>query len=446
MRKLILHMGDFKTGSTALQTELARFHDPLLSKGFLYPDFSGNSDYSKRGINVGGNAQKIARAMIGPEDEHFASLDSLFSQLEKLIKTSHQNIILSSEWFSLVDIDLINQLYLIARKRRLSVHGVFFLRSPLKQIISNKSEFVKSNLDINKSTNDPIFMDSYIDGNFSFLQQTIEKITYIDENIFPVRMFNFEDAKGDIFGFFLEKVLDLDREQMGPHGKPVKGNQRVNRSLTDHEETMFNYLNRMEISSPLRQSIVQNLMLMEPHQPWVKAISDREIDRSLALFSNELSEAINKKIEGTPISIAASPQESSEDAIDTNLRLFALMLKVLDEHIVTKDDHTRAKSDNLEYNKGRRGAEDHGHCVPEEGLHAKQEKLRVSEDASAERANFAQASASQPSSSRPQQIAKISDYLDSKLHKWISDFTTFPDGVRRRLRKASEKRRRSSSG
>ncbi|MEP0156705.1 hypothetical protein [Pseudophaeobacter sp.] len=146
MKKIILHCGMPKTGSSALQVQLAQSRETLLKHGFDYLPM-GDFKQARQGRITSGNGAGLARAYLNPE--HPASLASRRGELTQkfcdMITAGDQHVILSSEFFSAAPRALLGQL-----ATELSdfgeVHLVFFVREQLNALASTYIQQVKRHL------------------------------------------------------------------------------------------------------------------------------------------------------------------------------------------------------------------------------------------------------------------------------------------------------------
>lgn len=103
-RTVFLHIGVFKTGSSALQVFFAKNQDTLAKHGVEYPGLS-ELNPARRGLVTSGNAPFIARSLMDEEkpfylpdheDEHLTAFR------QHLQQTKTPNVLFSSEFFSYV--------------------------------------------------------------------------------------------------------------------------------------------------------------------------------------------------------------------------------------------------------------------------------------------------------------------------------------------------------
>ena len=103
-RTVFLHIGVFKTGSSALQVFFAKNQQTLAKHGLEYPSLNG-LDLAKRGLVTSGNAAFVARSLFDkntrlsvadPNGEYLATFQKSLQQ------STAPNALFSSEFFSSV--------------------------------------------------------------------------------------------------------------------------------------------------------------------------------------------------------------------------------------------------------------------------------------------------------------------------------------------------------
>ncbi|WCL54944.1 hypothetical protein [Gimibacter soli] len=102
MNTCYLHIGIFKTGSSALQVYFARNAEKLAAAGIRYPD-TGNRKRAEAGLITSGNGVWLARSLL-PKSNFMQRADTRDAQLklfaEMLGNGAGRDLLLSSEFFS----------------------------------------------------------------------------------------------------------------------------------------------------------------------------------------------------------------------------------------------------------------------------------------------------------------------------------------------------------
>ena len=156
MKKVFIHLGLPKTGSSYLQHIFAKNSALYNQHGLIYKDFSNNFSAVNKNSPTNGNAGKIANSLIGnfslinksnnptkvKQDikiENFQYLDDFFNTLDK---NKDYNHLISSESFSSCTSDSLKYFFNIISKNFECVL-VAFVRNPVDQIISNYYQRLK---------------------------------------------------------------------------------------------------------------------------------------------------------------------------------------------------------------------------------------------------------------------------------------------------------------
>jgi hypothetical protein len=143
MKKIILHCGMPKTGSSALQVQLSQGRDALLSVGFDYLQM-GDFALGAQGKINSGNGVGLARAYL--PSHHQASLwsrrDEQIQKFLKVIRTAEGHVILSSEFFSVIPPAAMHEL-VAALSTEGEVELIFIVRNQLNFLASAYIQQVK---------------------------------------------------------------------------------------------------------------------------------------------------------------------------------------------------------------------------------------------------------------------------------------------------------------
>lgn len=145
MRTVFLHIGVFKTGSSALQVFFAMNQKQLAAAGVRYPSLS-DLDGAKRGLVSSGNAAYLARSLMEPEAP-MALPQQKDDQLRKfeqsLNNTKEGNLLLSSEFFSYVPGASFQSLKEIANRNGFRLKVIAFVREQTSYLESLYIQRVK---------------------------------------------------------------------------------------------------------------------------------------------------------------------------------------------------------------------------------------------------------------------------------------------------------------
>lgn len=144
MRKLVIHAGFHKTGTTALQHALNNAIAALNSQGWHYPVISHGSSQSDSALALGkrGWGWKGRGAKVIPM--------RVWTKLVSKINRDKRNIVISSEFFSELDADSLHKIKTAFPDR--DIHVVFTLRPLDKLFPSNFQQTLKAGGDLDYDT------------------------------------------------------------------------------------------------------------------------------------------------------------------------------------------------------------------------------------------------------------------------------------------------------
>ena len=155
-KRIVIHLGSPKTGSTALQLSLLNNRDLLRSQGFDYQFFEDDAeDWSiKRGLTGG----SIWNPIYPNIDGHFEVGDLQFEMVNKVLQITlkqlevYDTVILSNEFlFLLASSPLFGKLISdFSLKNEVEIEMVMYLRSPFDFLLSWYSESVKRGFTVSK--------------------------------------------------------------------------------------------------------------------------------------------------------------------------------------------------------------------------------------------------------------------------------------------------------
>ncbi len=253
MKKIILHCGMPKTGSSALQVQLAQSREDLCRYGY---DYLPMGDFKKaaQGQITSGNGAELARAYLNPE--HPASLaarrEELTGTFRSRIAESENHVILSSEFFSATPRPLLAELT-AALEDLGKVQLVFFAREQLNALASTYVQQVKRHL----LTDYP---DTYFDGwniskspmmdYYGYFNRLRSLVPSVEITVRPYELSKSHD-KG-LIGLLLEMI-----DAQVP-GEVLPADSRINLSPSPQEIRLMLEVNkhqpRMQFSDMLVES------------------------------------------------------------------------------------------------------------------------------------------------------------------------------------------------
>jgi len=232
-KKIILHIGHGKTGSSAIQAALARNQDVLRSAGIFYPDHAA-SDSARRGEVTSGNLDvqdwfgrvvEIARAHEG-EDTILFSNELLFHDFDAFLANHH-------DYADEFEFEII-----------------LFVREPFEKLNSAYQQAVKR-----RGFAGDIAEFAQHDGDAA---KAAHLLAALDADGVAFALFNYSALRGDTIRAFFEHlgVWGLIRAS----GRAEVG--IVNRSLTPAELDFLLHVNRVfgvEFGSVIADALVHRL-------------------------------------------------------------------------------------------------------------------------------------------------------------------------------------------
>ena len=210
MKKLYLHIGLGKTGSSALQSWLSLNAEELSRQGIDYADTVPEVKY---GESLSGNGTALHKACVAQN----------FDEVEKLITSTYfyspeGNVaIISCELFQGIRQSTIQKLREICNKNGIEVYVIAYVRSVYEWLYSTYIQFVK------RSSITHSFGEKSSDISLSTIVECLRR--YLDVFGENLVVLNYDFAKKDMYASF-SSITGIDKR--GFRQLKVK----VNRSLT----------------------------------------------------------------------------------------------------------------------------------------------------------------------------------------------------------------------
>ena len=237
MKKLYLHIGLSKTGSSALQSWLSLNTEKLSYQGFYYADLVPSA---KKGKITAGNGVALFNACKAEN----------FYEIERLIKNvyfaSHEKAIISSETLQNIPPESIAKIKEICDENSISVVVIAYIRSAYELFYSNYLQGIKRHGFSFK------FGDK---GNFSYAMQVKFLNNYLQVFKESLIVKNYDLDKKDIFKSFAN-IIKFDSCDTKIE------NKTVNRSLTNNEAEVLreaNSIHKGEFSTEISDYLIGRL-------------------------------------------------------------------------------------------------------------------------------------------------------------------------------------------
>lgn len=272
MKTIYLHIGYGKTGTSSIQSFLARNRERLLELGILYPvaglTYDGFKSHSHHGLAV------FQKSEI-PED-----VLHLYSDLLDEIESSQQNtVIISSEHFCFIKKEYLHQLKKLLSNYKIKI--IFYVRNQANLIESTFLQWQK--VGWNYSGEIEKFYKEHRAG-FNFLQIIQPWTEEFDARNIITRIYDRRTTGNDICVDFL-KIFEIDK-------KITPDNIRANPSLLPDLSQLLNIIDQCEIKDNQRDAVIHELLKLS--ETFKSHSSMKLINTKLQKEIEEYYEAANK--------------------------------------------------------------------------------------------------------------------------------------------------------
>lgn len=270
MKKLVIHMGIHKTGSSALQFLFAQNRDYLKKEGIIYPKYE--KDLSSKGHVCSGNGGMIGYYFTKPlwKPKNI--------KLEKIIKSwlkdDAKYLIFSSEEIYLyIDNKKLERLKNLVEKNGSKIEFIFYLRSMAGYTYSYYNQMVRAGYDKDMS----IFINDDIDKPYKTMLQ-------LNDMGFDVVARNYDTIKCGTEHDFFNEYLRVNLDELDISGQNVN-----TRTLSKDELNLFIELNKKselkDVGDDLRSILLDKL----PATKVERTISKKDYQALRKKCSNTIS-------------------------------------------------------------------------------------------------------------------------------------------------------------
>lgn len=235
MKRLILHIGAAKTGTSLIQMHLAQQSSELLeAHDFHYP-LVGNAQLSAQGKVTAGNGAPLAKWL---NEATPYSFDEQSWDPRTLFETNHteSNMVLSSEFLMGFNEEKLIEFETLAKSYGYELELVAYLRSISGHALSSYAQHIKR---AHYKHSFPFFIRKTYKNVFWPLVKKLERV----KSIASVRLFNYENYRSSLAEHFFGTVLDLENY-------PAFESIVINRSLSAIEIDVLMQLNRATMNIP----------------------------------------------------------------------------------------------------------------------------------------------------------------------------------------------------
>ncbi len=227
-RRIVLHAGLPKTGSSALQVAFVRNRDELESAGVHYPLAASDKD-AERGRVTTGNAGAIRSFLYLP---HVREIDEAAAQVDSALQHGSPTTLISSEILYFTRRERLPQLLDHVEERGASLEVAVYVRNIIPWVVSFHSQRIKRHRFVGTLGD---FLDEF-ERELVRIRQRLELFVNV---LGPdrVHVMHFESHRSDLVGTFLANAV----------GVRVEGNETpetINRALTAHEVEWMRVVNQ----------------------------------------------------------------------------------------------------------------------------------------------------------------------------------------------------------
>ncbi|MBR9911223.1 MAG: hypothetical protein GYB33_12820 [Gammaproteobacteria bacterium] len=250
-KKLILHIGFPKTGSTAIQSALAKIEDALNKFGITYAGFPEEAKKNK--INSGNGVELVQWASDSRRPAHFDEERFSSTFIEKYFK-GNSTAVVSSELLGNLNKSQVQAIKGFLEEKSINVVPVGCVRNIYDHTYSLYMQSVKRHGD--QRTFSAFHKDFY-----SPQIKAINEWGSVFENLCLI---SYDAVKDNLFSEFL-KVLGANELSENLGGDSHK--KKINRSLTIDETLILTHLNKLH-NGVFSQRISDSLLYRHPEKKY----------------------------------------------------------------------------------------------------------------------------------------------------------------------------------
>lgn len=306
-RRLVLHMGMGKTGSSALQIAFVRNRDLLAKRGILYPLHASDKD-ALAGKVISGNGLGIIEQFRARERPNKAEF---MDDLRRTIDEAEGDVLYSSELLYNIGSTGVEELRDLAASAGARLQAVIYVRDVAGHALSSYSQVVKRAL----FTGD---FAAYLDPESGRYRPKMQaRLRQLHASLGPenVTVLHYDSEREQLFEGFMEQVFGVTDmvEFVGSHGE-------VNRSLTRKEIEIMRRMNVRLAGRPQARRVSDVIIERQPFGPRQMKIARSELKLLRTRFEDQV-QWVNEtyfpdgrlSVQGsTPVAVASAVPSVSE--------------------------------------------------------------------------------------------------------------------------------------
>lgn len=340
-KKLFLHIGARKTGSSFLQTMFTRNAENFLKQGLYYPLDKANATLAMQGYTTSGNGHPLRPLLRPDEFLKSASREEVEDRFLAMINSSPcSNVLISSEWLCAAREQALARFKQIADAARIKVEIIYFVRNPLDYAFSEWTQNIK---DGKEFCDWRMFLRHHAIP-FGYVIDRFRK--HVDDGL---HVLNYDRCKGSL----LETVCDIAGVTPDNSGQDMV----VNRTPTKTEAELILYINKFladaEAAPKDQKSLSDKIykqMIMRPARDRMRPVVTGDDLSVLECNNAERLVYVNKVVSNGALSLYEGevatgelvlnlPPEETRVAIDAILAATLSMIRTQNKN----PQHSRAQ-------------------------------------------------------------------------------------------------------
>lgn len=200
IRRLILHVGAGRTGTSALQTMFSRHAADLARGGVHFPAWPGMKDAAAGAVSSGNGQPLACLASLTYKTRHYTDADGR-AQLRALHDECAPTVLYSCEGFAQFDVQRLQLIADFALSAAFVTQAAYYIRNPMDYARSSYARWVESGEATQTWEQYP--KDPPFELHLRGLRRALG-----EDNVI-VR--DYDVARTDLFGDFCMSVLGIDR-------------------------------------------------------------------------------------------------------------------------------------------------------------------------------------------------------------------------------------------
>jgi hypothetical protein len=290
-KRLILHIGAGKTGTSAIQAALARDRAILLANGVFYPE-GPTDNQAIAGRVTSGNGNSIFRSIIGRDQLSPRALKKVEARFAALVAANNASVMLiSQETAGIINPQILIKLRSVFARHFDQVQIIYYVRHLTDHAISSYGEKIKRG---KIHTPFRAFASDY----HSRFKETIENYERVYGQA-AVQCVLYDNVRQDLYHDFLRRIgLAFEAD--------LENSARVNRSLTGDESELVRRVNRMGLSRILIAKIVEEFLFSHKNPARSHLAISRASIAAIAQNNRDVIEFVNARLADGALLRAAS--------------------------------------------------------------------------------------------------------------------------------------------